>query len=382
MIAPTGAVTIEISSDLELHGADADALTRLRAARPETGVFVSPAWLSGYFADPPRHAKPLLALFREGAELRGMAPLAVRHMPTHVRVGLLGGGLGSDRVDLVATPGFEVACSNALVSWMTSTFGYRALVFEPRGVPGDSPLWGALFRLNSERSLRLAMQTREMHVLPYLKLAGSDARVNVRTAACPDASVAKHRRWLERRGRLRVEVLEEPADVMAAFDSLTAFLHARWSRAEGGSVLDNPRVQRFHRHVIPRLLAAGSLRMIRVSSDVRTVAVFYGLANGGWWGYYLCGYDREWAGRIHLGRLTLALALEVALREGATEFDFLQGVEPVKYLWPVTERTTLDADVYTARPAAQFRRVVWATREAGSAFLKSARDLFITRAAR
>ena len=82
--------------------------------------------------------------------------------------------------------------------------------------------------------------------------------------------------------------------------------------------------------------------MIRLSADMRTIAVFYGLATGaptgvprtaaasggprgGWWGYYLAGFDREWAGRIHLGRITLAAAIECASREGAAEFDFLKG---------------------------------------------------------
>src|SRR6266545_1427384 len=66
-----------------------------------------------------------------------------------------------------------------------------------------------------------------------------------------------------------------------------------------------------------------------------------------WWGYYLAGYDREWAGRIHLGRVALGAAIDLAAKEGAREFDFLNGPERVKYLWPVRERVTIDADVYS-----------------------------------
>src|SRR6185295_20366302 len=103
--------------------------------------------------------------------------------------------------------------------------------------------------------------------------------------------------------------------------------------------------------------------------------VFYGMAAGTWWGYYLAGFDREWAGRIHLGRLTLATAIDHAMAQGATEFDFLKGAEPVKYLWPVNERTTLDAEIASHHSTTQLTRVAHAAREAAAALTKSARAL-------
>jgi CelD/BcsL family acetyltransferase involved in cellulose biosynthesis len=112
--------------------------------------------------------------------------------------------------------------------------------------------------------------------------------------------------------------------------------------------------------------------MIRLSADGRAVAIYYGLAVGTWWGYYLAGYDREWAGRIHLGRLTVATAIEQATRHGAREFDFLKGAEPVKYRWPVDERTTVDADIASHHSTAQLTRAAHAARETAAALAKSA----------
>jgi CelD/BcsL family acetyltransferase involved in cellulose biosynthesis len=163
---------------------------------------------------------------------------------------------------------------------------------------------------------------------------------------------------------------------MHAFEALVGMLHTRWGGGEGGSALDDPRALRFHRHVLPKLLAEGRLRMIRLSSDLRTIAVFYGLAAATWWGYFLAGYDRQWAGRIHLGQITLAAAIDHAVQEGATEFDFLKGAHGVKYLWPVRERSTIDADAYAAGPRAQLARAAWAGREAAAGAVKSARGLF------
>jgi CelD/BcsL family acetyltransferase involved in cellulose biosynthesis len=223
----------------------------------------------------------------------------------------------------------------------------------------------------------MELEPNEFYTLPYLDLIEGAAQVNDRrlSVGVCSMSLAKHRRWLERRGRLRVETLQDPAEVLAAFDSLTAFLRAR-KYMQGGSVLDVPRTQRFHCHVVPRLLAEGRLRMIRLSCDMRPIAVFYGLALARWRGYYLAGYDREWAGRIHLGQLTLAAAIDLAAKDGATQFDFLKGAERVKYLWPVRERSSMDADAYSAHSAPQFHRAAWAVREAAGAFAKAARYVF------
>jgi CelD/BcsL family acetyltransferase involved in cellulose biosynthesis len=357
-------LTVEIQNDLRLRAEDAAALDTFIGSRPEVGVFLSPAWLSGFFAEPPDGCEPSLLLVREDHRLRGVMPIAVHRTRTHVRVGVLGGGAGSDRVDLLAAPRFATACADAMMAWLNETFGHAAFIFELRDVPAESPLWGAVHRANAERTRGLALQPREMYTLPYLDLTES---------AAPLKSLDKHRRWLERRGRLRIETLHDPVDALAAFDSLTAFLHARWRGHDGGSALDQPRLHRFHRHAIPQLLRAGHLRMLRVSSDMRTIAVFYGLAVGEWRGYYLAGYDREWAGRIHLGQLTLAAAIDVAAKEGAAEFDFLKGVERVKYLWPVRERLSMDADLYSEDTTSQITRAARATREAAAAFVKSAR---------
>jgi len=373
---PAARLTVELKRDLDLRPEDAASFAALLESRPSLAVFLSNAWLSGFFAEPPAGFDPSLAVFREGGTLRGVAPIAVRHTLTHVRVALLGGGAGSDRTDLVGARGFEAACADSFLSWLGETFG-KGFVLELRDVPGDSPLWGGVHRASAERSVRLTLQPREVHPLPFLDLAEPSASgVGPAPAPLHAPSLGKHRRWLERRGRLRIELLEDPGEVMEAFASLVGFLHARWADREGGSVLDDPRALRFHRHALPLLLDEGRLRMIRLAVDMRTVAVFYGVASGGWWGYYLAGYDREWAGRIHLGQVTLAAAIDLAWKEGAAEFDFLKGAERVKYLWPVRERATLDADVHSPQSGAQLRRAAWATREAAAAVGKAALGLF------
>ena len=372
MVTRAGRITVEVSRDLDVRPEDAAAIDRLISANPHLGVFVSRAWLSGLFEEPPPGVEPLLVLLRDGDELRGFAPIGIAAARTHDRIVMLGGGAESDRVDLVAARGCETACADALMTWIAQTFGPRGYVFELRDVPAESCLWGAVHRVNDGGGGRLAFLPRDVHTLPYLDLA--EARNETLT------SLAKHRRWLERRGRLRIELLRDPSEALTALTALADFLYARWSGAGQRSALDSPATIRFHRRAIPLLLCDGRLRMIRISSDMRTVAVFYGMAVGHWWGYYLAGYDREWAGRIHLGQITLATAIDMAAREGARQFDFLKGVERVKYLWPVRERSAIDADAYSAHWGSQFDRALRAGRDLAAATAKSARDVFSTRA--
>ena len=367
---------VEIRDDMNLDEADARALDEMIEDRPYVGVFLSPAWLGGFLAAPPAGVAFSVLLFRQGAVLRGLVPVAVRRTSRHARVSLLGGGAGSDRVDLLAARGFEALAADTFLAWLAGTFGPRGFLLELRDVPASSPIWGAIQRAGVEQTVPLALQPKEIYTLPYLTLSAAESPV---FAESPSGralrSLAKHRRWLEHRCHPQIERISSAERALDAFDDLVCLLRARWDGTTQ-SALDQPGAVPWHRRALPLLLAEGRLRMFRVTGDQRTIAVFYGIASGRWWGYYLAGYDREWAGRIRLGQIVLALAVEMAAAEGAAEFDFLKGAERIKYVWPVRERTTLDADVFSETSGAQLTRAGRATRDAAAALFKSARRFF------
>lgn len=374
---PRGVLDVEVRHDLDLPDNDLQSLNSMIEDRPDVGVFMSRAWLSGFAADPAPHTELLVVLLRDRRVLKGVAPLIVRRAIGHTRVCLLGGGSGSDRVDLLTARGYEAGCSDRFVTWLGETFGAKSCVFELRDVPLDSPLWGALHRANADGSVMLTVQPREVHTLPYLDLADYwSSTVDARSQLWRTTSINRHRRLLDRRGRVRFERVEDPDELQDTLTTLAALLHARFHSSQNPSALDDPRTLRFHRHVLPRLEQEGRLRMLRLSVDARVVAVLYLLTSAQWWGLYFSAYDRSWAGRIHLGRLAFAEAIDRAARLGAAEFDFLKGAERVKYLWPVRTRGTLNADVYPANTAAQLVRAGAAARDAAAALAKSASRLF------
>jgi CelD/BcsL family acetyltransferase involved in cellulose biosynthesis len=145
-----------------------------------------------------------------------------------------------------------------------------------------------------------------------------------------------YRRALERSGDVRIETptAETLDDLLTCLFDLHA---ARWKRRDLPGVLADETTQQFHRDAARRMLDAGLLRMYAIRSNDRVVAVFYGFALNGIVYYYLSGYDPDLE-KLSIGTILVAHAIEQAVRDGATAFDFLRGAEEYKYAWGATDR--------------------------------------------
>lgn len=144
------------------------------------------------------------------------------------------------------------------------------------------------------------------------------------------------RRCLEREGDVRYEsATAESLDTL--LDALYELHAARWQKRGLPGVLADEVTQSFHRDVARRMLDAGALRMYAVRVDERIVGVFYGFAHQGTVYYYLSGYDPALE-KLSIGNVIVAHAVENAVRDGATTFDFLRGAEEYKYSWGAKDR--------------------------------------------
>jgi CelD/BcsL family acetyltransferase involved in cellulose biosynthesis len=140
-----------------------------------------------------------------------------------------------------------------------------------------------------------------------------------------------YHRALERIGEVRIEspTSETLDDLLTALFDLHA---ARWQRRGLPGLLADDASQQFHRDVARRMLSAGMLRLYATRCNDRIVAVFYGYAFQGTVYYYLSGYDPDLE-KLSIGTILVAHAIEEAVRDGATTFDFLRGAEEYKYAW-------------------------------------------------
>ncbi len=153
-----------------------------------------------------------------------------------------------------------------------------------------------------------------------------------------------YRRALERIAPVTTESASA-SSLEAMLEALYALHAARWQRRGLPGVLFDEVVQRFHRDAARRLLGAGALRMYATRLGERIVAVFYGFAHAGTVYYYLSGYDPELE-RLSIGTLIVAHAIEEAVRDGATTFDFLRGAEEYKYAWGATDRVSSRRQIF------------------------------------
>ena len=141
------------------------------------------------------------------------------------------------------------------------------------------------------------------------------------------------------RRRLEPVTIEEAnaGNLDAMLQALFDLHAARWEKRGMPGMLADDVIQQFHREVAKAMLDAGALRMYALRSGDRVVAVFYGFADASAVYYYLSGYDPELE-KLSPGTLIVAHAVESAVRDGATTFDFLRGAEEYKSSWGAKPR--------------------------------------------
>jgi CelD/BcsL family acetyltransferase involved in cellulose biosynthesis len=145
-----------------------------------------------------------------------------------------------------------------------------------------------------------------------------------------------YRRSLEKMGDVRVET--PTSDTLDDLLTTLFDLHtARWKQRDLPGLLADEATQQFHRHVARRMFDAGMLRLYATRCNDRIVAVFYGFAMNDTVYYYLSGYEPSLE-KLSIGTIIVAHAIEAAVRDGATSFDFLRGAEEYKYAWGATDR--------------------------------------------
>src|SRR5262245_37639862 len=170
----------------------------------------------------------------------------------------------------------------------------------------------------------------------------------------PDLQLSTHfqkkiryyRRSLARLGEVRVEGATA-SNLDELLDALFALHAARWQQRGMPGVLADDVVQRFTRDAARRMLDAGALRLCATRLNDRIVAVFYGFAFGDTVYYYLSGYDPALE-KLSIGTLIVAHAVEEAVREGASTFDFLRGAEEYKYAWGAKDRANKRRQIFRA----------------------------------
>lgn len=145
-----------------------------------------------------------------------------------------------------------------------------------------------------------------------------------------------YQRKLSTLGRVEFERADEN-NFAELFDAFLKLHDARWRMENMPGMLWDQNVRSFHRDAATGLLSNGALRLFAMRINSRIIASLYGFHHAGRTYYYLGGFDPEFK-HYSPGTVLVAHVISEAIREGATEFDFLRGREDYKYRWGAVDR--------------------------------------------
>src|SRR5581483_2881997 len=150
------------------------------------------------------------------------------------------------------------------------------------------------------------------------------------------STLARKARLLERLGPLALVDDVGPAAVADVLPALFRLFAARWAgRHESGGFAGRHR--EFHARALPRLAAAGHLRLSLLCVDGEVAAFAYGLCAAGVTSSYVLAHD-DALGEASPGAVLLARLLETACRRGDPSYDFSIGEESYKAQWATGRR--------------------------------------------
>jgi CelD/BcsL family acetyltransferase involved in cellulose biosynthesis len=364
----------------ELRGADA-----LSSLAPEwqalfdkanASPFLSWEWISAWHKWLGRGKHPRLFCAREDGLLVGLLPLGeeerrLKGTPARIRrISFLGEKLGgSDYLDVLALPGYEQECANALFGHVAEHIEFDILELD--GLSCDSPSvpWLA-WRFGSDTKFKYRLEPR--YVCPQVRLdkpweelLQSSLRANY---------FSRNLRRLRKLPGLDHRVVTDPDQAVGAFERFLALHESSWALRGGSSATGLQSLKDFHRDVVVRLALAGRLRFEEIWVDGACLASLYGICNGERYCYYLSGYDPAWA-KYSLGFTVIGLSIAGAAERGVKFYDMLRGAELYKFEWANESRATFAVQVASnslpARLAFMCDRVAEAARAVAQILLPS-----------
>lgn len=316
----TSRLSIETATDATRLDSLAAEWSALWDRDPRATPFQTPEWLQTWWRHFGSGQLHTLAV-RRNERLVGIIPLFVqRDGQTGAQCAqLLGTGV-SDYLDAVVERGVEEECMESFFAHLADQRDWDCCEF--RNLRASSPLLRA--------SSRGWLEECEAHeVCPVLELPKlADGLGNIASEALlKNASYCQRKAELLPNTRFETVHAENFSEL---FRALIQLHRARWNMRGEPGVLDT--TWQFHMDVAAQLFTRGLLRLCAWRVNGRIIGALHGFLSRRRFYYYISGFDPAFA-QFSPGNVLVAHAITEAIREGATEFDFLRGAEAYKYRW-------------------------------------------------
>jgi CelD/BcsL family acetyltransferase involved in cellulose biosynthesis len=294
---------------------------------PHATVFQSPEWLLATWRHLAGRGQRLwLVSARVNGNLVGLFPLCSTRANC---IGLQGEAV-SDYLDILVDPLAPQDIVRDWLEYLSDAGQADSLCFAQ--LPHNSPL------LAAEPPFEWMIAIDEQDVCPYVPLPQPGAKLEAVLPRGFCKRIEQSRRAAAR--EFRIAVNEAAPDEAGDYLRRLFQLHTRrWNALRNPGVLADSAIRTFHTEVAPRLMAKGRLWLLELRFDGVAVASLMALCGHGRVLYYIGGFSPEYS-RFSPGRLLIASLFERALARGCTEVDFLRGVEPYKYDWGATNRSS------------------------------------------
>ncbi len=333
--------TVEKTGDVSYFAALETEWNGLLQASASDCLFLTWEWLYTWWKHLAAGRQLCLFLVRRDEQLAAVAPFGLRRgRPLPVLEFLGSGNVGSDYLDFIVRRGCE---DEAIAALVQSVAGERF------------PL--NLTQLNRRRCF--AAEIAEI-------LAGSGWRASEAvTNVCPFIQLAglswdsylaelgaEHRYNFRRKVRRLTEQFTVEFDEVRteterreAIELVIHLHHMRWNERGGSDAFHTPELLSFHREMSRVALERGWLRLYVLRLDRRPVAALYGFLYRRTFYFYQSGFDPSFS-KHSVGLVTMGLAIQNAIKEGALEYDLLHGDEDYKKHWALDRRELGRLELY------------------------------------
>ncbi len=325
-------------------------------------LFLTWEWLHTWWTRLAEGRRLCILAVRCGQELSAIAPLA-RRTPAPARLlpfpalQFLGTGtVGSDYLDVIARRGREEEAVSALAAYLAR----EGLTLELGQLKRGSCAAALAARLGQHGWLASDATT---NVCPFITLAGhSWPSYLASLGPAHRYNFQRRLRNLQRQYDVRFEAARSEEERRAALALLVRLHNMRWQERGGSEAFQSPALLSFYDEVSRLALTRGWLRLFLLRLDGTSVAALHGYRYHRTFYFYQSGFDPRHA-KQSVGLVTMGLAIQHAIEEGAEEYDFLHGDEAYKAHWAREARELGRLEVYPpGRRGLLYRRVTGLSR--------------------
>lgn len=352
LVATRSPFTVErITDESALVAIRGDWNELLQSSRADC-FFLTWEWAATWWKYLGAPGRLIVLVVRHRGELVALAPFRLRpsgllrKQPFPVLEFLGSGFAGSDYLDVIVRRGYEDTAVDALAQELSSYRNVRRSSFKWNSLVRDRCLAVRIAeRLNSRG---WSVDEAQTNICPYIPLEGHSWESYL--AGLGSEHRADFRRKWNRLNRdfdVRFEAAQTSDECAESIDLLIEQHNLRWRHRGGSDAFHTPELVGFHRELSQVALEKGWLRLYVLWLNGKPAASLYGFFYGEKFYFYQSGFDIAYE-KYSVGMITMGLAIQSAIAEGAREYDLLHGDETYKSHWSSHHRPLTRLELYPA----------------------------------